>query len=784
MKHLGKFGYWIATIVLLTKLSGCSVAKYVPEGEVLLIENKLKVSKDTLTDVRMHSGLSTELEEILRPLPNKTLLFTNYPFKVWFYYVIGEPKREKGLRNWLRKQLGEQPVYITARSLDLNRQSLEGYLHNQGYFRSEAEAGVEPVGKKKAKAVYGVYVRPRYTINQLTFKPTGVVAFDSAYQESMSATLLKEGSPYQLNAMEAERIRIDQHVKTKGFYYFSPEHLIVKIDSALGNYRFDATVELKPDVPRTALKPYYVRDVKIYTEYKGPASDTLSEFHRLRTGGELYDPRGLFRPRVFEEIIGFKPGSRYNSEVQNITLSRIINLKNFKYVRNKFEMVPRSDSALIDVYYQLSPSKRKSLRAEVSGLTKSNNLGGIQAVVSWNHKNLFRGAEQLRISADAGLDWQLGGGTAVSGTNFLRYKFEGELSFPRFVVPYWRHNPEIDETLPRTSLLLSYENLVQAGLYTLNSMRGQWGYTWQYRETTHTLAPFGVNVVRPRNISEAFTELIFDSPNMYDIDRYFRILENRLLLESSYTISYNPKQNSYSRNQVMLSGGLNMAGNLAGLLVKKTESGTRELFDIPFEQFVRADAEVRYYRTISPSLKWANRVILGFGLPYGNSIALPQFKQYFVGGSTGIRAFQARTIGPGAYHADSVTRAIFRNTQFGDIKMEFNTELRVKMSSLFHGAVFVDAGNVWNYRVLAEYGENSVLDKNFYKQLAIGGGLGLRMDFTYLVLRLDLATPFRKPWYAYEEEPRNPWVFREINFSNKTWRRENLVLNIAVAYPF
>ena len=116
--------------------------------------------------------------------------------------------------------------------------------------------------------------------------------------------------------------------------------------------------------------------------------------------------------------------------------------------------------------------------------------------------------------------------------------------------------------------------------------------------------------------------------------------------------------------------------------------------------------------------------------------------------------------------------------------MELNSELRFRMSSLFHGAVFVDAGNVWNYRVLAEYGENSVLTKDFYKQLAIGGGLGLRMDFTYLVLRLDLATPFRKPWYAYQEEPQNPWVFREINFSNKTWRRENLVLNIAVGLPF
>lgn len=773
-------GYWAISLVLL--LSSCSISKYIPEGEVLLIENELKIRKDTLADVKLHSGLSTELEDILRPVPNKKIF--KYPYKVWFYYVIGEPKKEKGFRSWLRRQLGEMPVYMSSRSLDLNKQSLAGYLHNEGYFRSEAEGQVETVGKKKVKASYEVYVRPRYSLNEIVFKPTGVSEFDSAYLETQQETLLQSEKPYQLSMMEAERIRIDQHLKTKGFYYFSPEHLIVKVDTALNAYKFNATIELKPDVARTALKPYYIRNVKIYTDYRGAYSDTLTEFHRLRSGNELYDPERLFRPRVFEEVVGLRSGSRYNSDVQNISLSRIINLKNFKFVRNRFDLVPRSDSALLDVYYHLSPLKKKSMRAELSGLTKSNNLGGIQAIVSWNHRNLFRGAEQLRISADGGLDWQLGGGSVAPGTNFLRYKFEAELSFPRFVVPYWKHNPEIDQSLPRTSLLLSYENLVQAGLYTLNSIRGQWGYTWQFKNTTHTFSPFGVNVVRPRNISEAFTELIFDSPNLYDIDRYFRILENRLLLESAYTISYNPKINNYSRHQLLVSGGINLVGNLAGLLVKESDEGGKQLFDIPFEQFVRLDGEVRHYHSLSPSLKWANRLILGFGLPYGNSIALPQFKQYFVGGSTGIRAFQARTIGPGAYHADSVTRAIFRNTQFGDIKMELNSELRFRMSSLFHGAVFVDAGNVWNYRVLAEYGENSVLTKDFYKQLAIGGGLGLRMDFTYLVLRLDLATPFRKPWYAYQEEPQNPWVFREINFSNKTWRRENLVLNIAVAYPF
>lgn len=784
MRFWFKYGFAILSFASLFQLTGCSVSRHVPEGDVMLIGNELKIKTDTLAPVKTHSGLDTELEELLRPAPNKTIF--GFPYKVWFYYLAGEPKKEKGLRNWFRRKLGEPPVLMSSRALELSKDGLEGYLHNEGYFRSDAYGQIVTAKEKMVKAKYTAYVRPRYSMASVSFKPSGVADFDSSFLASAEATFLKEGYPYRLQVIESERLRIDQFLKTKGFYFFSPEHLIVKVDSSLNDHKVNMTVELKPDVAQTALKPYYISNVKIYTDYQGAKSDSLADFHRLRDGNQLYDPQKLFRPSIFEQTVGFHPGSKYNSEVQNNTLSRIINLKNFKFVRNKFELLPRSDSALLDVHYQLSPLRKKSMRGEFSGLTKSNNLGGIQGIVSWNHRNLFKGAEQLRVSLDGGLDWQLGGGKAVTGTNFFRYKLETELSFPRFVIPFWKHNPEVDQTLPRTSLLLSYENLVQAGLYTLNSIRGQWGYTWQYKRTTHSFSPFGVNVVRPRNISEAFTEMIFDSPNEFDIDRYFRILENRLLLESSYTISYNPLQNPYSRHQLMLSGGVNLSGNIAGLLVKpdKEEGDSKQLFDIPFEQFTRLDGEVRYYLNLTPGIKWANRLIAGFGIPYGNSLALPQFKQYFVGGSTGIRAFQARTIGPGAYHADSVTRMIFRNTQFGDIKLELNTELRFKMTSLINWALFVDAGNVWNFRELAEYGPNSVMRNDFYKQLAIGGGAGLRLDFSYLVLRLDLATPFRKPWLAYEETPKNPWVFKEINFGNRDWRRENLVLNIAVAYPF
>jgi len=180
---------------------------------------------------------------------------------------------------------------------------------------------------------------------------------------------------------------------------------------------------------------------------------------------------------------------------------------------------------------------------------------------------------------------------------------------------------------------------------------------------------------------------------------------------------------------------------------------------------------------------------------------MPQFKQYFGGGSTGLRAFRARALGPGAYNQDTSSIRLFGYQAFGDIRLEANSEVRVKFTDIIGGAVFVDAGNIWSYRGDASegYGPESVFKKNFLNQVAVGGGIGLRLDFSFLVFRLDLATPFRKPWYTVtpvDTDPnapfdpdapvkyKNPWVFNEINFGSRAWRKENLVLNIAVGLPF
>lgn len=778
----------ILWILIGLMAGGCSISRHIPEGESLYVGAKVEMVPDSAARNEV-GDLADELEGLLRPAPNATLF--GFPFKVWLYYLVGEPRRGKGFRNWFRKKFGEPPVLASQRVVTANAEVLASYMNNQGYFRSTATGEIVEKKNRTAEALYKAFVKPRYYINEVSFVADTLRQFGQdfvAAKDQNKGTLLDKGDPYRLDFIEAERQRIDRSLKEKGYYYFSPDYIIAKVDSTEGAREVNIFMQVKPTTSQLALKQYHIGEIYVYADYDALSPDTLPAQAKEEMGLKIVDPLNSYKPRIFDDAIGFNRGSMYNSAIHDVSLSRLINLKNFKFVKNRFELVPRSDSALLDVYYYLTPTKKKSLRTELSGVTKSNNLAGSQIDVSWSNRNTFRAAEFLRLSAVAGIDFQVGGGNNSEFVNdFIRFNVQGELSFPRFIIPFYKPDPAVNQALPQTVLTAGYETLTQRGLYTQTSLRGQGGYIWRRNtEVEHTLTPLAMNLIKPKNISEAFTNRIFESDNPQDLLRLLRILENRLILEGLYTISYKPTPKLYSKNQFLLSGGVDIAGNLAGIVDKTVGDDDGELFGIPFEQFARFDGEVRYYRDISPSLRLANRFVGGLGIPYGNSMLLPQFKQYFAGGSTGIRAFRARTLGPGAYYPDSLTRAIFGNSSFGDIKLEVSSELRIKFTSLIHGAIFADAGNIWTYSYNENsfYGPEAKFSRDFYKQIAVGGGVGLRLDFTFLVFRVDLATPFRKPWYTNPENPRNPWVFDEINFRSKEWRRENLVLNIAVAYPF
>ncbi len=802
-------------IFLLTVgvLSSCSVTKYVPEGQGLYVGSSIKVVPDSISKPGV-SGLAVSLEEIVKPTPNQTIF--GFPWKVWWFYFIGKPKDEGGLRSWFRAKLGEPPVYASQRITDINASNMVNLMENEGYYRSEASGKMVTSKKKTTKVEYTAYVMPRYYINEVRFDVKDSSDFSKNLVASKLNTYIKKGDPIRVEVLSAERSRIDNELKEKGYYFFNPDYLIMKVDSTIG--KVDSTLkrqqvnvylELKDQTIQTALKQYYINRIYVNTgTRKDMTADSVLEGRRRRIGIQVNDPGSKYKKRIFYDAIGFRHGVQYTSTRQSVSLNRLVNLQNFKFVKNRFDLVPRSDSAFLDVHYDLSPMKKKSLQTVLSASTKSNGLGGSQLEVTWKNRNFFHGAEQLSLNAYAGFDIQLGGNKISNpnriGNEYYRYGASANLSFPRFVLPFVRIRPEESELLPKTLLSLNYENRVQKGFYTTSSIRGEWSYLWSRNaQVDHVVTPISLNFVEPRNVNTTKLDDIIFSPNTnaLDVKRYIDILDAKYFIASSgYKINFRPKTSPFSKDKFVFRGEMDYGGNLLSLLAKRTqEDQPKEFLKVPIFQYGRLEGEVRYMRTINKKIVWANRFIGGAILPFGNSknTATPLFMQFFGGGSTGIRAFRARSLGPGTYHPDSVTIAQLGYQSTGDIRLEFNTEFRIKLSDLFNLAVFTDAGNIWTFpdEDRTSYDTRAVISKDFINQLAIGGGLGLRLDFSYLIFRLDLATPFRKPWYASEaiynpDDPfadptyKNPWVFNEMKFGSKAWRKENLVLNIAVGLPF
>ena len=767
--------------ILAIFFSSCSVTKKMPAGESLYVGAKVKVIADSGISKTEIKNIKALLTDFAKPKPNSTIL--GFPYKVWFYYLFGEPKGDKGFKSFFRKRFGEPPVLASRSVTTANTKQIGYLLNNEGYFRSFA-TGELSEKNRKSTAIYTTTLHQRYYLDSITIAPQDTAILGKAYSGKNQVSFLKTGSPYRFDLVSGERARIDNVLKKRGYYYFQPDFILIEADSSIGNHKVNLTLKIKPSTSQVDRKIYWIRDVHVLADYgeiilddtvKNKGTEVVFE------GIKVNDRTDSFKPKIFTQAIGFRRGGRYSSNIQDISLSRLINLNgNFKFVKNTFSLVPRSDSALLDVFYYLTPLKAKSILLDVNASTKSNNFTGTNLSISWLNKNTFGGAESLKITATAGLDFQVGGASVTLGAiNSNKYSIEGVLTIPRFVIPFIKTNPAKNQALPKTNIGAGYEVLNRGGLYDLTSLKATMGYAWKQNNAfEYSFTPVSVNLVKA-NVSQAFIEDIFRSDNPAAFDQ---ILSDRIIMSSNFTVNYTPTSRVNSKHQFTFSGGVEVAGNLASLLSKigPQNSKSETLFGIPISQYARLDADVRYSYAVTKGIRIANRFVLGYGLPYGNSITLPFTKQYSAGGNNSIRAFAARSVGPGAYRSTGTIRNVFLGSQTGDIKLEFNTELRAKFNKYINGAFFIDAGNVWMQKDADAYGAEGVFGSDFYKQIAIGTGIGLRLDFSYLVLRFDLATPVRKPYLPEDER----WVLKNFNIKDANWRSENLVLNIAVGYPF
>ncbi|ATL48302.1 hypothetical protein COR50_14640 [Chitinophaga caeni] len=753
----------ILAIILLVILGSCSTTRTVPEGDRLYTGTSFKWDTSKPKD---YSVLMGAIEDRTRPKRNKK--FLGMPIKLWLYNLGNEPKG-KGLNYLLREKWGEPPVLLSQAKPASTSLILESYLEDKGYFQALTNYEIKNSGKKKASITYILSPQHRYTIEKVEFRVDSSTKLGNFILSSTKRSLLKVGENYDLDIIKDERTRIANLLKEQGYYYFTDENLLVQVDST-NNGKVDLYVKIKENSSRIALRQYYMKEVELFTNYTLGRDSLIRDYkgHNYE-GFTIIDPDSLYRPQVFKNSVFLKEDSLYRLSSHNITLHRLVNLGTFKFVRGQFR--PSRDSSYLYANFYLTPYPKRSLQLQVSGYTKSNNYVGSELKLSAKNRNWFHGANLLEITVGGGYEAQVGGKSTQLATNAYSLNLGASVTFPRFVSPIPGLNIRTPY-VPRTKLGIGYELLSNPNQYNLNAFNLQFGYSW--RRTLyldHIFNPVSITYVLPSKISPEFQERLDRDPTLQ------QSISKQFIVGGNYTLNFN-NLNPNRYHSFFASFNADAAGNIFGLVVPKDKTtGKKTLFGQDFSQYLRLSIDGRYYWKWSKTLTWVNRVFAGYGIPYNNSYSLPFVKQFFIGGSNSLRAFRARTLGPGSFRSDS---SEYYANEAGDIKLEFNSEIRFMLSKYLQLAAFMDAGNIWLKKEDTSKPGSQFKLNSFLSQTAVGGGIGLRIDASILVIRFDLAFPMRKPYLPAGER----WVIDEINFGDPRWRKENMILNIAIGYPF
>lgn len=755
--------------LLFTVLTSCGVTKFIPEGEQLYTGAELEVESTEGVGDKSLRKIQQRLEQVIQPTPNNS--FLGMRIGLWAYYK-GSKDRPGFINKFLKKKIGEEPVYFSQVNISKTEEILLNRLENNGFFYSSA-VSTPSVKGKFASVSYQVNVSKPYLMEE--FKLIGdSLSIHKEIADILKETDFKKGERFELGKFKTERTRIDDELRLRGYYNFNDEYLIFEADT--NNYndrRFDLFLRLKQNVPESAIVPYEIDQIRIYPNYSLSENDKQQDTTVVKEMEFIQDEL-VFKPKLLENYILIAEGEKYSSEQSRLTSNRLSSIGNYRYVNLKYTEKDSADGLeprKLDAGIYLSPLKKRSLRFELQGLSKSNNFLGPAVLATYRNRNLFKGGETLNISAKFGYETQIAGGDRT-GLSTYDIGLKTDLTFPRviFFIPI---QERFSYSVPKTKISLGGESLNRIGLYRLNSVSTSYGYFWNAnRFVYHEINPISLSVVNLSDSSPEFEEILNQNPFLR------RSFDQQFIAGMNYNFHYNQLGDLFRKHKIFAGLTLDMAGNLIGLMDgANSEANPGKIFGMEYAQYGRADLDFRYHLKLGGEQLLAARLFGGVGLPYGNSISLPYVKQYFTGGPNSVRAFRIRALGPGTYRSDTVNNQSYFE-QVGDIKLEGNLEYRFPLFSYLKGALFLDAGNVWLMN------ENEALpggkfSGSWWKELGIGAGFGLRVDIEFFVIRFDFATPLRKPYLEEGERWQN-----EFAFFDRNWRRENFIFNFAIGYPF
>lgn len=761
----------ILFLILISLLfAACTGTRHLPEGEKLYTGAEIKLES---TEAINRSFVKSVVQAAVRPLPNKSYLGLRP--KLWKYNTAGENPQSK-FKKWLQRT-GEPPVLLSSVKTGATSAIIDAKLFNIGIFKSFTESKI--VEKKHtAKVIYTSHIHKPYLVKDLVY----AISNDSISRLILTEkdkSLIKPGEEYNLDQLKNERIRIDGFLKNNGYFYFNPDYLLFKADTSTINHNVTFKLTLKDSIPKNALTVFRINNVYVNQNYSlnerrvDFKKDTLIYENVVFLGKEA---RMAIRPKVLSKSIYLRKNEIFSRQNHSITLNRLMSMGNFKLVQINFSENTNAGPGLLDVNILMTPMPKHTFRAEIDMVSKSNNYTGPRMNLSILNRNAFGGAELLNLTLAGAFETQLSG----NNKNQFSYSYNPqlELTFPRFLVPF-----NIKRTssiyIPKTRLLLSYNYMKRVDYFDMRTFQFIYGFKWKENiRKEHELNPIDVSFTKVANQSAAFTALLNANPFLR------KSYEEQFIAGGSYSFSYNEQVIPGKKMQYYARFTSELAGNVFSLAKaiggeKVSAANSSKVAGSIYSQFGKMSIDARGFYNFKDKNKLALRFYAGIAKPFGNSSILPYSKQFFSGGPNSLRAFQINSVGPGTYDQKHDTLGILQLG--GDIKLETNAEYRFGIYRYFKGALFVDAGNVWLLQSNPSKTGTPFVASKFLNEVAVGAGVGLRVDVSFFILRFDLAFPLRK---VPEFEDNFRWVANRIDFTSSTWRKDNLVLNVAIGYPF
>jgi outer membrane protein insertion porin family len=757
--------------ILILLLSSCSMTKGLKEGQLLHYKTNFRFTNPE--KVNKQSKVEYDLGSIARPSPAEGL----EKWQVAIYNSVNKKGKVKGFRAWIQRKFGRPPAIYSDRMAEQSRIVMEKYLQDNGYFGASISLDTLVKGKK-VTANYAITSKGQYFIREI-YRPADTMALTAILAERENETLLKKNRPYDLFLLNAERSRLADIANEKGFFEVTRDNFYYFVDTTAGDLKTDIYLRLKQTGGSSLYQVYYLGEAWVFPDYSlerdtaGQSPDTI-RYGKLH----IVQMEKILRPSVLSRLVWQNDNAVFSKKEQTHTINRLLNLGIYKFANMRFEQEVRQDTHFLHRQVYLTPGLMHDLALEFQVNSRSGNFLGTEVSASFTHKNLFRGAELLNLSLTTGLETNVGA-NAGSLINTLNVGVNASLGLPGIYAPFIKRVKIKGETLPRTSFNTGGDYQQRAGFFTVSSFNFSGGYTWQKSRWQHQFSPLFLNLVNTLQTSEKLDALLAENR------RLRASFENVLILGLSHKVSFSNQAITAPGRYFFWRGGFESAGGLLDFLSGIFDEGRpRKVLGVQFSKYIKFDSDLRQYFPLRKGML-AGRFSFNIGYPYGNSEVLPYIKQYFVGGASSIRAFRIRTLGPGSFQTKLDDTGSNFVDQTGDLKIEMNLEYRFPIFSYLKGAVFTDAGNIWLIRGDADESTPDVKEglfefNQFHKEIAVGAGFGLRIDFDVAVIRLDWAFPLRNPSLTAG----SGWVLSEVDFLKQSWRKDNIVWNIAIGYPF